>query len=286
MVVPSSLNGINDLLEGGYEEGLPIAFFGLPESGKSVLLMQEAVYNAAMRESGTIIVDTEGGDLQMLRKWCPVFEKRFNAKVNIVKTTLKTLEPGKSFKLLFDQQNWNSIPIFVVNLRKMQKFMAFFGYGVELKLSDKGKFGLRSLGATRNFCADLLDEYNVASLLIDSLSEPLSIFSGGLVNYPARADALKMFFVAIQDIGDEYEPVILMSHHATFDPQNPYSEPTMYGGKWVKHNTKISLYLQESRSKKRDQLGIRRVYLTRYFDKRRFAEMRKIKLLNEGFVDV
>jgi hypothetical protein len=229
--------------------------------------------------SGALLIDTEGGNYVMLLKWIKTFQQRFDTTYDIVKCRLKEdkLEYSKSPE---------NLPLFVVNLRDAKSFMQFFGCGIDINVSEKGKFSVRYIKPVKNFCEEIISQYDISSLIIDSLSSPLAVFSGGEVNYPARADVLKMWFSSIQPISEDNEVLIFISHHATFDPENPYSEPSLYGGKWVKHNTKISLYFEESKSKKKEFQGIRRVYLTRYFDKPRFAVMRKIKLTNNGFEDV
>jgi len=278
MLVSSSLEGINSLLEGGYEEQIPVAIFGLPASGKSIFLIQESVFICKSLSSSALIIDTEGGNYVLISKWLPKLNKRFNADIKLARVKF-----GKEVEVIDD---YSDTTIFSLNLRKARTFARFFGYNLDVTISDRGKFGLRFLSEAKNYCQEFIEEHNVEVLVIDSLSNPLSVFSGGLVNYPARADFLKLFFSAIQGIAEDTSTIILMSHHATFDPQNPYSEPTMYGGKWVKHNTKVSLYFEETKSKKKEQKGIRRVYLTRFFDKPRFAKKCKIRLTDEGFVDV
>jgi len=279
MTFPSSLKAINALLEGGYEEHIPLAIFGMPETGKTIFLNQEACYVSKSLHTGALLIDTEGGNYVMLLKWLQTYQQKFSATYDIVKCKLKEdkIEYSKSPEHL---------PLFVINLRDIKTFMQFFGYTIDVDVSDKGKFSVRNMKSAKNFCEELISQYDISVLTIDSLSNPLAIFSGGLVNYPARADALKMLFSSIQSIAEDNDILIFISHHATFDPQNPYSEPSLYGGKWVKHNTKISLYFEESKSRKKEFQGIRRVYLARYFDKPRFAAMQKIRLTNNGFEDI
>jgi len=279
MTFPSSLKAINELLDGGYEESIPLAIFGLPETGKTIFMNQEACFISKSLNSGALLIDTEGGNYVTLLKWLDVYQRRFDAAFDVVKCKV-----GENKVEL--TKTPEHLPLFVINLRDIKNFMKFFGYNIDVEISNKGKFGVRLLGSMENLCQKMIEEYDISTLVIDSLSNPLAVFSGGIVNYPARADALKMLFASIQNVAEENNILIFISHHATFDPQNPYSEPTMFGGKWVKHNTKISLYFEESKSKRKEQQGVRRVYLTRYFDKPRFVEMRKIKLTNSGFEDV
>lgn len=300
----SSLKAINVMTKGyGYEDGLVEAFFGASESGKSILLIQEMVFDAAESNTGAILVDTEGGDWQMLREWGPVFEKRFNTKITPIDVRLKWTEKPKKkivdgeekrekefvpkVKLTLDPKEWDNTPIFVVRARGLRNLCAFFGAHVNLRISKRGKMGVRFLGSIENMCNTLLEEYDTDFVVVDSLSNPLAVFSGGLVNYPARSEALKLIFKSVQEeVCDVNEPVFVMSHHATFDPQNKYSEPSAFGGKWVKHNTKVSYYLKETGSKKKEHAGIRFLYLTRWFDKKRFAERSRIRLTDDGFFDV
>jgi len=279
MTLPSDLKAINELLDGGYEEHIPTAIFGLPETGKSIFLNQEACFISKTLNSGALLIDTEGGNYVMLLKWIKTFQQRFNATYDIVKCKVKDdrIEYSKSPE---------GLPLFVINLRDIKSFMQFFGTEVDINISEKGKFSIRYIKSAKNFCQEMISQYDISTLVVDSLSCPLSIFSGGEVNYPARADALKMWFSSIQSISEDNDILVFISHHATMNPENPYSEPTMYGGKWVKHNTKISLYFEESKSTKKEFQGIRRVYLTRYFDKPRFVLMKKVKLTNNGFEDV
>ena len=279
MTLPSDLKAINELLDGGFEEHIPTSIFGLPETGKTIFLNQEACFISKTLKSGALLIDTEGGNYITLLKWIKIFQQKFGAEYDIVKCKVE------GDKITYSKEP-EKLPLFVINLRDIKTFMQFFGLGIEINISDKGKFSIRYVNSTKNFCQEMLSQYDISVLVIDSLSSPLAVFSGGEVNYPARADALKLWFSTIQAIAEDNDIFIFISHHATFNPENPYSEPSMYGGKWVKHNTKISLYFERSESTKKELQNIRRIYLTRYFDKPRFALMKKVKLTDNGFEDV
>lgn len=281
MTVPSSLIAINQLI-GGYEEGLHIGLFGPSMSGKSTLLCQEAFFFAKQGGFGTIFVDTEGGLIKLIKMWQPIFEKRFDINVSVVELNMKSFSQEK-IEYIFNPKEFEGIPLIVSNFRAVVKLLAFFGIDSEIKISKEGKHGFRYLGDHESFCEQLLKEYNIKNIVIDSLTNPINVFSGGLINYPARADVEKQLFRKFQEIIDIYFPVFIMAHHMSQDPHNPWSLPDISGGKIIRHNTKISLYLEQTQSTK-DQ-SIRWLWLDRWFNQPRFGEKRKIKITKEGFVD-
>lgn len=282
MDIISSLNAINDLT-GGYARGIPTGLSAEPQGGKSTLLGQESFFFA--KHFGTIHVDTEGAIMQMYREWKPIFEKRFNVQANLMELTADP--KSKTFKPKLTKSNDEGMPIIVANLRSIKRMLQFFGLESDVEASDKGKYGFRFKGFTKEaYIRTLLDEHNIECVIIDSLTNPLNIFAGGLVNYPARADAAKVFFTECQRLSDDYMPLFLMTHHTSKDPQNQYAEPSTVGGKIIRHNTKISFYMEKSRSTANRYKNRRWLYLDRWFSKPRFSEKRKIELTDIGFVDV
>jgi len=276
--ITSSLNAINSLI-GGYESGLLTAFFGPPMSGKSTLLCQEAFYFSQF--FGSLFIDTEGGLINLLNAWKNVFEKRFNTQADIVE--IISAAENEKIRYKFNPENFNNTPIFIINLRAVKKLLEFFGVLCDIEVSKTGKYSFRYKGVCSSLCKELLENFNVKMIVIDSLTNPINVFSGGLVNYPARADAEKLLFKEFQNICDEYSPYFIITHHMTRDPQNPYSVPDIPGGKVIRHNTKISLYLEIPKSRRyRDY---RRLWLDRYFDKPRLSEKRIIVITNRGFFD-
>lgn len=284
MSVPSSLSAINELTK-GYQRGIPTGLFGTPMSGKSTLLCQETFSFVKTNSFGTIYVGTEGAETMMFETWQAKFQERFSSKATLVKLDIDYKKPAFDFKLT--PSDWDGIPIIVANLRAVKRLLQFFGLEADVGASEKGKFNFRIKSYIKEpVIRKLLDEYNIECIVIDSLTSPLNIFVGGLVNYPARADAAKGLFNVFQSLADDYNPLFLVTHHTSKDPKNQYAAPDIVGGKIIRHYTKISYYIEKSRSTANQYKNRRTVYLDRWFDKPRLEEKRKIELKDIGFVDI
>jgi hypothetical protein len=298
--VLSSLNAINSLA-GGYARGIPIGIESEPQGGKSTFLSQEAFFFA--KQFGTIHIDTEGAVFKMYQLWKEVFERRFNVKVSLIELSVDV--KSKTFKPKLEPEKWDedSIPIIIANLRSVHRLLQFFGIESKVEPSPKGKYGFRFLGECgwdtskvddkkkavikkESFIRYLLNEYDIQCVILDSVTTPMNIFVGGLVNYPARGDAEKVLFRYCQMLSDDYMPLLLMTHHISKDPQNQWAEPNVVGGKNIRHNTKISFYMEKSRSTNKKYKNRRWLYLDRWFNKPRFSEKRKVELTDNGFIDL
>jgi hypothetical protein len=255
--VSSSLNGINSLIS-GYFKKCPLAFFGPPKSGKSILCFQDGLYVAKQVGSNLLYIDTEGAGPVFLKLWEEVFRKRFSL---------------------------SSTKVFYLDLRRVEDILDAHGYKTEMKISKGGKIDVIYKGDSENKIAKLIEKENIGVVVYDSMSNPLKIaFPGGRMNRPARADAIDMWLNAIHFNSLDYNLVTFVVHHRSIDPTNPFAEPFVVGGDTILYNFKVILYL--SQRKYRPQLTVRDVHLYRFFNEKEWSKAASINLTEEGYFDV
>jgi len=240
----------------GYIEGVPVAWYGEGEAGKSIFMLQEASWIAKCIGKNILIVGTEGGEDILKDMWFPVFSKRFDSTQEC----------------------------YVLDAQSMEELLKVFGKKVEIKTSDKGKADIIVTGTCDNKVSKLVTAHEIGIVIIDSLTMPFRTeFAGGRMNFAGRADAQCLILGEVRRLSRK-GVFALVSHHATVDPTNPYAKPAITGGKNILHNFKISLYIQKSKSTNIDKMRIRKLYLTRFFNKQGWREFAKIQLVDEGFV--
>jgi len=93
-----------------------------------------------------------------------------------------------------------------------------------------------------------------------------------------------MIFGELRRISKSHSHCVLVSHHTTIDPTNPYAKAVMTGGKNIIHNFKVVLYVQKSKSPNIEKMTVRKLYLMRFFNKQGWKDFRKIKLTSDGFI--
>lgn len=255
LVINSSIPQVVSLFP-GYIEGIPVAWYGEGEAGKSIFMLQEAAHVAKCIEKNVLIVGTEGGEDILSNMWFPVFQKRFSSEQEC----------------------------YVIYAGTMEELLQNFGKKVQVDVSEKGKTDIKVTGKCKNTVAEFVTRHNIGVVVVDSLTMPFRTeFAGGRMNFSGRADAQCLVLGEVRRLA-ERKIFPFVSHHATVDPTNVYAKPSITGGKNILHNFKISLYIMKSKSTNIDKMRRRKLYLTRYFNKQGWKEFVRIQLTDDGFV--
>lgn len=261
MNVKSSLNCVNKMI-GGYTTKVPVGIYGRTMVGKTIFTVQEATYIAKQLGGNVLYVGTEGGEEMFISDWVPVFNKRFESSVNF----------------------------YLLQARNIQTLLKLHGFDVELKMT--GKIDIRWKGVSENVVRKMVDDKtkNIRVIVYDSVTNPFKIaFPNERQNYPARSSALNMLMNGVHDLAIESDLVILMIHHASFDPTLAKGQagsvirPHIASGDAIAYNTKILLCLIQTSSR---ITNLRKIYLVRYFNKPEWSESYHVEIRNDGFWDV
>jgi len=208
----SNLTVLNKLLQDDlYNSDEIVALYGKPDSGKSLLAIQEIAYLSA-KGYNILYIDTEGSIIPMMKKWMPIFEKRFGKrKGKIYVEKLKKLESK------YDKKG---------NTEKIG-LMEFLGYHVNIEYKSKHKTkkkkGKLEFNVVENISNPEIDKFiekkKIDFLILDSMSAPLKEFTKSQQNYPARDDASTFILRSLLDKQEKYKVGILMISHACHDEE-------------------------------------------------------------------
>ena len=130
----------------------------------------------------------------------------------------------------------------------------------------------------------LIRKENIGVVIYDSVTAPFREFGSAQQNFPARADAMGYLYNQMLEIIDREKVIMFGAHHASLNPTNPFVEAQIRGGSTVKYFSKIILYMQRFRSKKK--ADFRKLHLVRYFDRPAWSEMRLLHYTSDGIVDI
>lgn len=257
LIVPSSLQNINNMIL-GYPRGLPVAIFGPPREGKSVLCFQESIYLAKRLEGNVLYIDTEGAGPFFFKMWERVLRERFAAK---------------------------TVQVLYKDLRRIEDILAFLGHKTTFKVTKSGKVETIYQGTIESEFDKIIKGYNIRVVVIDSMSNPLKLsFPGGRMNLPSRADATDIWLGSLHFACKDNNLVALVTHHRSIDPTNPYAEPQIVGGETLAYNFKLMLYLSQRKFKPHS--SVRDVHLVRFPNKKEWSVKTQILLTDQGYVDI
>jgi hypothetical protein len=269
----SHLNAINELT-GGQLKKVPMLLYGPPAAGKSILLFQLA-YDFLSKGENVLFFDTEGGLKRMIELWKPKFDQRFNVQTKIV-DDLTSVEPGKA--------------IYITEARSVKGIVAMHGYDIGLEIT-KGqkedsvpKINLRLNSIVENKIRKIVLNAGIKYLAYDSFSQPMKIgFVGGRTQFPARADAINLWWSGIEELMDDFELTCWCTSHQSVDPTNAWAKPHVRGGETVKYNFKIWLYIDPYRAAK--DKNLRKLWIARFFNVEDWIKYVNIELTDTGYVD-
>lgn len=250
----SSLEGINELLNGGYDKENIVSLYASAGVGKTLLLIQEGYNIAKNNKCKVLFIDTEGGARRFLDEWESVF-------------------PGIKDKFI------------IVTKRRVSLLMEYFG--VEIKIERKGeKTVVNKIGEIPFKKTDIYSDIKknkVGIVFVDSITAPFREFGSTTQNFPARADCCGMLYVAMIDVIDGLGVSMINTHHSSLNPTNPFATANIRGGDVVAYYSKIIMFMERPKSKKaRD---FRKVHLVRYPNKASWKEMKLLKYTDEGIRD-
>jgi hypothetical protein len=198
------------------------SFYAVPNSGKTLFLLQEA-YSLVKQGVRVLWIDTEGGFNGLANSWWG--------------------------KWGFDGKN-----IFYVNYFDYEELMRWLGWNVTI---EYGKNKMEILGGEpikkeqTVYADDFGKLRSNTAIIVDSISSLLRLrFSDSSQNYPVRATATGYLFYALMKLANKVNAPIITSHHASLNPTNPYVNlGLMRGGNTVAYYSKNIIYIEKPRKK-------------------------------------
>lgn len=243
------MNGIRSRLKivnenGGWLKKQINSIYAPSMAGKSLLMIDEAYWQLS-NDVKVVILDTEGGVDVMLEKWDKVMRDKYNVQ-----------DKRKKIKVL--------------ETRSFEGFMEMLGKDVKRRSSKKGKFTIEYVGEKKAPLRNYLQDGSI--LVIDSFTSPFRVgFPSSTENLPARADAMGLAIDGLFKIVEEKDVAIVLLHHASLNPTNPYENVgVIRGGNTVMHFSKTLYYLQPQR--KKVLKNVRKMYGVRMLNKPSWEE--------------
>ena len=262
----SSLKALNDLFNNKpYSSDAITLIYGKPKVGKSLLILQEAIW-LQMQGKNVLIIDTEGSLRESAEHWVPIFRRRFTGK-------------GKPGKLYVTK---------ILTLEELAKFM-----GKKITVITKGderkggKAEFAIIGDTVNRLEEYIGSKRIDVVFVDSITAPIrTAIPSAQQNNPAKSDAEGFLMGRLMLAMDRYDVAVVVTAHASFNPANPYETGAeIRGGVAVHHFAKNVIYVD-----KRDKSGMReyrRLWLVRYgSNKPEWSDVGIVKITELGYVDV
>ena len=246
-----------DNLIGGFRPTVIYGIFGESQVGKTLTSLHFAYALSEAMGKNILLIDTEGGLEEFVEAWDKKLRSRFDAGEVLIETK-----------------------------RSILSVMRFFGYKIKFKTSDRGKMTLQLLDMDEEAPVEtIIKKNNIGVIVIDSLTAPLRIFPSATENFPVRSDVTGLWLAKLQDIIEKYRVIVLVTHHESLNPQNPYADPNLRGGMIVRYLTKVIFYIERYNSKKL-KVNLRKFWLMRYFDKPEWGAMSVYKITDVGVQDL
>ncbi len=322
MFLKTSLKNLNELFitpevpEGGLPIGILTEFYGFPESGKSIMVLQLAYETMKALNTSAILVDTEGGLAEhMIPFWKPRFDKRYqiNAKVVYLKAEVKPIyvKEVKEDKDVVESQEKEELAgydvkikipknrkphtLYIMRVGAIEEILAIHGHPIKKIISESGKLTIKLLprGFASNFWRTpmyrLVDTLDAKYIAYDSVSSPLDSFGSYQENFPARSDAAKYWLTQAQNIAEDLEAAVVGTFHASRNPAQPRQfapPPEPKDGLAPAHRFKYVIYMEKQKAKAKKNLV--KIVLKRHSAKAGWEDhvTKMLKITDEGFFDV
>lgn len=275
-----TFNAIDDLIDNAYANGIIHGVFAESQSGKTIMLLQQACKISSKTGKPALYVDTEGGGHNFVKTWMPKFEKMYkDCKVDV-----------------FETKRWKQI------LKDHGKNTSI-GNTADSRKTEAGKDSMKSTKMTIHLLEDYTDDYDRNKILMtcydkqaknkckycaivyDSVTHPLKYFATNTQNFPARANFIEWWYDTMQFLSDEFKGLVIFTiNHESKNPQNQYDKPIMTGGNTVQYNSKVQFRINKLDGKLTK--NVRVVILKRYFDKAPDIHKNYCRLTDDGFVDL
>jgi len=257
--IKSSLGNLNTLFGGtAYSTCEVMALYGLPNVGKTLLSLQETMFLASQGVN-ILYIDTEGSLASAYRAFGQVFKDRFGEPKGIIEVeVVKTLE----------------------------ELLHFLGFKVDIELKgQKVEVQAEEVDGEPEI-ERVARENKIGFIIIDSITQPIrERFPSVQQNFPARADVTGMIYASLLRAQAKYGVGVLTTHHATFNPANPYETlADIRGGIAVLYTNKRVVYLDYREKKGMEH--IRRFWLVRGPGKQSWSDVAFARIDDRGYWDV
>jgi RecA/RadA recombinase len=257
--IMSSLNNLNTLFGGSaYSTCEIMALYGLPNVGKTLLSLQEAMHLASQGVN-VLYIDTEGSLASAYRAFGSAFRERFGEPRGIIEVEL---------------------------LKSLEELLYYLGFKVEVMLKGQKVEVQAEEVSGEPLIEKTVREGKIGFIVVDSITQPIrERFPSVQQNFPARADVTGMIYASLLRVQAKYGVGVLTTHHATFNPANPYETlADIRGGVAVLYANKRVVYLD--RREKRGMEGIRRFWLVRGPGKQSWSDVAFARIDDKGYWDI
>ena len=257
--VRSSLGNLNSLFSGSaYSTCEIMALYGLPNVGKTLLSLQESMYLASQGVN-VLYIDTEGSLASAYKAFGQAFKERFGTPKGVIEVeVVKTLE-----ELLY-----------------------YMGFKVDIELKgQKVEVQAEEVDGEPGI-ERVVREGKIGFIVIDSITQPIrEKFPSVQQNFPARADVTGMIYASLLRVQAKYGAGVLTTHHASFNPANPYETlADIRGGIAVLYANKRVVYLDYR--EKKGMENIRRFWLVRGPGKQSWSDVAFARIDDRGYWDI
>ena len=269
MEVELDLKGIAELL-GPLKNNSIIGAYGASQVGKSTLWLQIMFDVSQKTKQKCLWYDTEGGAEEFLKQWTPIYKKRYpDAEIHVrMKRDWRAIlkDHGTFVRLKTSAQDAKSDE-------------------AKIKKAKGGKISLVMIDQEYpSPMVELVQKEKYAMVFYDSLTMPMKPFGSEQQNFPARAHAENLWFHDMLNIIDESNAIVVVSHHSSKNPADPYAKEQMAGGMTPQFYSKILVHMKKETN--RNLINYRKITLARYFSKEPNIHYRYVNLTNQGYIDV
>jgi hypothetical protein len=253
-------------LFGDYQPENIYALYGVPNAGKTVLVMTEV---AALAAQGvrTLWIDTEGGlnyggGTGIWEAWKPKLEARFGLK---------------------DLNEW----VEYHRIEDYEELLHFLGYQVNVDYDEK-RTVVQMQGKVKRGEETVYSGFGMKRdkcfIVLDSLSSVFRLqFGSTMQNFPGRGDATAYLMFAINKLMRRVNAPLLTTNHAGLNPSKPWEMATMRGGSTVYYYSKCMAYLEKRKKKELD--AYRKIWAVRSPLYKELSHTEWLKIDNDlGFV--
>lgn len=266
----TDLRCLNELF-GGIPKKILFSLVGMPESGKTTMLVQllyHILYMSQMKikngdELGIVFIDGEGGIYEyMANHWINIFNKKYDADFGVdlwhinyenwekqkEKSTsirdiiIHKVDSKKKLKFhvidLVDGED-GILPVFKLNLLTgIPSRIATSDGGQELLKAHPRQDQFRNIKKT--YLGRFIADNHIVAFGLDSLTMIMeTAFSSGTESFPARAKNNMKVCNQLLRIAMNFDLYGIVNHHVSQNPQQGnWAVPAMTGGKGTRHPSK------------------------------------------------
>lgn len=276
----SDLEALNRML-GEIPQGKPFAMYSDAEVGKTILSLHMAVSAAAQLDCNILWInaDKPGVDDQ-INAWVPRLSERFGWKGKLI---LKELYASEIREEEYTTKKGTK------KKRKVGGYaiidiMDLFGWQIGIRAGKENKLVYVRMKLLADKVETHIEKRNCKVIVIDSVSEPLKIWSDR-ENLPERSKCIKNWFGKIFLHCKKHKDIVYITiHHSTIEPA-PYAPKKMYGGN-LRFKFGEVIYITKLWGKKSHR--VRKLMLARHESKDSWAygQEEHIILLDDGYHDL